>query len=182
MKELTQTHLKECLYYSPVSGYFTWRTRPVAHFKDYKAFGIWNKRFSGLRAGGTNKQSGYVSIHVDNKQYKAHRLAWLYVTGSWPENEIDHGNHIKNDNRWTNLSDVTRSGNQKNQLIGAANTSGFLGVGWSKERKKWYAHIRFNGGGKHLGYFKLKSRAISARIAGNLKYGFHENHGGVAPL
>lgn len=182
MKELTQDHLKECLYYSPISGVFTWRTRPVSHFKDYKAFGIWNKRFAGLLAGSTNKQSGYVSIHVDNKQYRAHRLVWLYMTGLWPENEIDHVNHEKDDNRWRNIRDVTRSTNQRNQLIGSVNTSGFLGVGWSVKRKKWYAHIRLDGTSKHLGYFKTRSKAINARIAANSEYGFHENHGSAAPL
>lgn len=54
---------------------------------------------------------------MGKKKYSflAHRLVWLYMTGKWPENQIDHDNGDATDNRWVNLDDVTRSKNGMNQ-------------------------------------------------------------------
>lgn len=92
---LTQERLQQLLRYSRRTGLFHWRA-------------------TGARAG-TITSNGYVRIGVDGKQYGAHRLAILYVTGSWPACEVDHRNGVKTDNRWRNLRDVSVSRNQHNR-------------------------------------------------------------------
>lgn len=62
-----------------------------------------------------NKKHGYIVIKFKHTWYAAGRIAWLYQTGSWPKNEIDHINKIKDDNRWCNLRDVTKQENLKNK-------------------------------------------------------------------
>lgn len=80
---LTQEQLKEILFYCPTSGQFTW----IKHNKytNIKSRGI---------AGHTHPNTGYVSITIDRKFNAAHRLAWLYMTGSYPEHCIDHINGL----------------------------------------------------------------------------------------
>jgi len=104
-----------------------------------------------------------------------HRLAWLYMTGEWPENQIDHINHIGTDNRWVNLRDTDE--NPMNRGMQGNNTSGFTGVSWHKYGKKWQAEMQVGGEHIHIGYFTNKQQAIDARKSANIEYGFHENHG-----
>jgi len=110
-QELTQEYLKECLDYNPDTGIFVWKTRPTEHFKTTKGARIFNSKFSGKIAGGFDIKN-YVVIGFLGEYYKAHRLAWLYFYGFMPENDIDHINGEKDDNRLANLRDATRSENR----------------------------------------------------------------------
>jgi len=106
----------------------------------------------GSVAGWPDKD-GYLKINIDGHGYMAHRLAWLYVYGSWPSSNLDHINQVKDDNRLVNLREVTVSQNQQNTPIRTNNKSGFRGVSFAKEIGRWRAGIRLNGKGYHLGYF-----------------------------
>lgn len=93
VEKLTQKYLKEILYYNPFTGIFIW--------KRYRS------RF--VKPGdiaGTKVKYGYIHIGIDGKIYKAHHLAWLYIHGYFPENQIRHINHIKDDNRIENLTAI----------------------------------------------------------------------------
>lgn len=139
----TAERVRELLRYDPESGVFTRRIRTSTN-------GTSNV---GDIAGGF-KGNGYVVIKIDGKQQQAHRLAWVYMTGEWPENDIDHINGVKTDNRWANLRAATRSENIINAGKPITNTSGFKGVSWHKGRgKKWKAQIQFKGKSFTLGYF-----------------------------
>ena len=164
MSKLTETELKEALHYSPDTGIFTRR-------KDGGGAKV------GDIAGCTNNVNGYIQIGVKGKLYLAHRLAWLYMTGEWPKDQIDHINRVRNDNRWENIRDVSRAGNRRNQKLDKRNTSGTCGVYWHKTERKWHAIIGVNGEPKHLGSFECKDDAISTRKAAEKEYGYHENHG-----
>ncbi len=156
MKEITQERLQELYNYEPVTGIFTCiRT-------DKQASSIHN---------------GYVRMTIDYKDYYAHRLAFLYVTGNFPVDTVDHINHNKSDNRWSNLRVVTHQENCKNTPLYSTNNSGTSGVYWHKRDKKWIACIYVNGKKKHLGCFDNKDDAIFSRKNANLAYGYHENHG-----
>lgn len=161
---LTQSKLKELLHYNPESGIFTWKVSLNRKIK------------IGSIAGTKNKYWGYIYIGLKQKKYRAHRLAWFYMTGRWPKG-IDHDNHIRDDNRWFNLKEATQSKNTKNQSLRKDNKSGFTGVCWCDKWKKWVAKINVNGKTKYLGNSDNLSEAIKIRKRANIKYGFHRNHG-----
>lgn len=149
---LTQERLKKLLEYDTETGQFMWRVFRASNAK------------TGDIAGSL-KVDGYVSLCVDGIQYQAHRLAWLYVYGSFPKFYIDHINGIKHDNRISNLREVDQSLNMRNTDISVANTSGCKGVSFSQRDKLWYSYIGIPGEKrrKYLGTFKDKMEAIKAR-------------------
>lgn len=172
----TQDYLKECFDYDKDSGKFIWKIRPENHFKTIKAFKIWNKTFPGKEAGSFNDSLGYITIGLRGKNWFAHRLAWVWMTGELPE-KIDHINHNGYDNRWSNLRNVTQKENTRNQTKNEKNTSGHNGVYWDKQTKKWRAKIKVDGKTICLGRFTDIEDALDARSYANIQYGFHELHG-----
>ena len=118
---ITQKELKDLLHYDPETGVFTW-------LKSGKG-----RKANGETRGLTN---GYFTIRINWRQYKAHRLAWLYVYGVWPKGQIDHINHNTTDNRIANLREVTNQENHRNMSLSKNNTSGVTGVYWGKQLEK----------------------------------------------
>lgn len=166
---ITQARLKELLHYNPDSGIFTWLASRRGRAK------------IGCEAGTIlqARRTYYRVIGIDGDLHKAHRLAWLYIHGQLPANQIDHedGNGLHN---WSsNLRDVTNRENQRNARLRSDNTSGTAGVYFVKGRSKWRAQIRTESGNKHLGLFTNIEDAISARQAADVEYGFHGNHGSI---
>lgn len=160
---ITQERLKKLLHYNPDTGIFT----------SLCARG----KIKSDDTLGWDSAAGYLGISIDYKFYMAHRLAWLYVYGDFPKKDIDHINHKKTDNRISNLRDVTKSQNLRNQKIRTDNTAGATGISWHKCAGKWRVYICVGGKQKHLGLFTDKDDAISARKAANKKYMYHINHG-----
>lgn len=118
-----------------------------------------------------------ISIHGMSKIYKSHRLAWLYVTGSFPTGVIDHADGNGLNNAFNNLSDVEQIKNCQNSRISIRNKSGFTGIRWRSNGNKYEACIRVNGKYIYGGRFSDIKEAIMARKKLNIKYGFHELHG-----
>lgn len=160
---LTQKQLKEVLHYDCDTGLFSWIVSKSGINKNSKTAG-WERL-------------GYTCITICGKDYRAHRLAWLYVYGEWPSEFIDHINKVRSDNRIANIRLATLKENSKNQSIPRHNTSGIMGVGWRESRNHWYAQIASDGKNIYLGSFNDKFEAICCRMSANNKYGFHENHG-----
>ena len=164
MKELTQSRLKELFKYNPETGLFTW-------VKETKL------RAKRGNIAGYVETTGYIRIWIDEKIHHAHRLAWLYMYGKFPKEQIDHINHERSDNRIINIREVTIRENGKNQSMSPRNTSGVVGVHWHKARKRWLARIKVDGKSYELGAFTEFSDAVNARKNAEVLYGFHENHG-----
>ena len=160
---LTQRRIKELLRYNKETGFFAWKIRRQGVTLGSKAGRVTSK--------------GYTEIMLSGESYGAHRLAFLYVEGAFPGNEVDHVNHDRSDNRWRNLRKITRDENHRNLSIFKNNTSGHQGVCWKKAALKYVARIHFSGVAKHLGYYPEIEDAIQARKEAEIKYGFHENHG-----
>lgn len=162
MNMLTQQRLKELIQYDPVTGKFYRPTKSGA-------------KECGTASTHSNKQ--YLRIWVAGKLYYAHRLAWLYMTGAFPKDQIDHidGNGLNN--VFTNLRDVTCQVNNKNRRLSSNNSSGITGVHWCEERQKWVSQIKHFGKIKHLGRFNEIEDAKGAREQACEELGFHENHG-----
>lgn len=103
-------------------------------------------------AGSVDKINGYVRTIIKRKKYQAHRLIYIYHNGDIPNGmQIDHINQIKDDNKIENLRLATISQNNSNRPKHKNNTSGFKGVCWNKQHKKWIAHIKYNNKKIHLG-------------------------------
>lgn len=148
---LTLVQLKEFLDYNPDTGVFVWRVSRGMRF------------IAGTQAGHLN-QNGYVHIIVKYRQYKAHRLAWFYMYGVWPPEQIDHINGVSSDNRISNLRLATQSQNKINSGIQRNNTSGFKGVRPHRPNGKWQARIGDNGKRLSLGYYSTAAEAHEAYL------------------
>lgn len=143
---LTAEKVRELLDYDPETGVFTWRVAK-------------GRKSKGMPAGCIDHY-GYVQIGIDGTRYKGHRIAWLIVTGAWPNDEIDHVNGVKNDNRLENLREANRFTNMQNLLRPMeGNTSKLLGVCWDTARQSFIAQIRVKGKNKFLGRFADPSEA-----------------------
>jgi len=124
---------------------------------------------------GFKTDRGYMKCKILGKRYLIHRVVWLYMTGEFPSNQIDHINHDRSDNRWCNLRTATGSQNQHNRRLSKNNKSGVNGVFASGDR--WIAQVKHCNKVIKLGIFTTKEDAIKARHAADIKYGFHRNHG-----
>lgn len=119
----------------------------------------------GSVAGNINA-NGYRYISLRSKRYLAHRLAWFYVNGVWPENDIDHSDGNRDNNSFSNLREATRSQNLANTKHRGGDAP--KGVHFMKNRGTWNAKI----GNKHIGAFKTKEEAAEAyRVAATNKFG-----------
>ena len=122
--------------------------------------------------------NGYLRAGYKSKGYYVHRIAWLWMTGTWPDGDTDHINHKKDDNRWSNLREVTHRVNHQNMKRHSDNTTGVTGVRWSKRRGKWESYIQAEEKYVGLYYGDDFFDAVAARKSAEIRYGFHPNHGG----
>lgn len=126
---------------------------------------------AGAVVGCLNKADGYLKVTVFNKRYQAHRIIYLMMTGTLPD-EIDHINGVRNDNRWCNLRVACRIDNARNTTKPKTNTSGHKGVTWRKRDRKWCAQIQVNGKGVFLGNFEdIEIAALVASEARDKYFG-----------
>lgn len=169
--------VRELLDYDPQTGAFTWKERDVKFFSDDVARRKWNTRFKGKPALCTLSHNGYMYGAIFGENWSTHRIAWLHHHGEVPR-EVDHINGDRTDNRIANLREVSREENCRNSAKGSKNTSGHIGISWSKGMKAWDVRIRK----ERLGHFKNFDEAVAARKAAEARLGFHPNHGRVAAL
>lgn len=175
---ITLDEVKTLLDYDLATGVFTWKERDRSFFTRDNQWRNWNARYPGTVAGSVGRK-GYRTIAVLDSLHKAHRLAWLYVYGEWPSDQIDHINGDPDDNRIRNLRLVTNAENSRNTTIPKNNSTGRIGVSpyFFNGRSKYLARIRVAGKLKHLGYFETVEEASAARQRAEEEYGFHPNHG-----
>lgn len=169
---LTAAEVRELLDYNPETGVLTWRSRDRSWFTHDRSYNVWNAQFAGTTAGSVSGE-GYLAIKLLTRGYKAHRVIWLWMTGAFPSGQIDHIDHDRLNNRWTNLRNVSAADNSRNHTRHRTNTSGIPGVGWLARNRKWMARV----GDEYLGVFDTFDEAVKVRRAAELAAGYHKNHG-----
>jgi hypothetical protein len=153
---LTHARLLEIVHYDPETGVFT--------------------RLTGVGSPINVKpnQDGYLRAKIDGRTYMLHRIAWFYVTGEWPEQEIDHRNARPADNRFKNLREATASQNNANRRR-YMNSIGFRGV------RPWGRKYIAKAGKTYLGLFTTPEAAHAAYVeAAQAMYGEFAEH--LSPL
>lgn len=120
---------------------------------------------------------GYVCLTINGGSYAAHRIAMVLMGVDPGQNQIDHINHNKSDNRIKNLRVVTHLVNSRNMPLAKNSKTGFTGVLWRSCAGRFRSHIMINNKEVHLGYSKTLIDAVILRMKANIKYGFHTNHG-----
>ena len=149
MNELTAQRLRELLHYDPETGLLTRKTTRGG-------------QPTGAIAGNVCTD-GRVQVYIDGRNFKAHRLIWLWVTGQWPVNDVDHKDGIPSNNRWANLRDVPHAVNLQNRQRAPKHSStGLLGV--TKNRGGFGAQIKINGKRVWLGTFDTPEEAHRVAI------------------
>jgi len=146
--------LHEWLIYDPTSGILTWRKRGIPK---------WDAKWAG-RIAGSLHSTGHWRVTVAYRRYYAHRIAWAMTHGKWPEQQVDHRDGDRLNNRICNLRLATNGENQQNVAIKKSNKSGFVGVVWFKPKQRWRAEIRANNRAYHLGYFDDPESAHAAYV------------------
>ncbi len=142
--------------YNKKTGFFTWRVQKRSRGGLTKI---------GQRVGCLTS-NGYLRTTLYGKCYSVHRLIWLYVTGSWTKQDIDHKNGIKDDNRWLNLREAPRSINQENfRKAFVTNKSKLIGAWRSSNGRRWRSIIQVKRKRIFLGYFDSAMEAHLAYIA-----------------
>ena len=145
---ITQEKVRSLLYLNDSTGEFFWAAaRSNRHPKDAKA--------------GSVTSQGYVRINLLKRPVLAHRLAWLYVYGKWPDGELDHINGDPADNRICNLREVSHAKNMQNIHKKSNTVSGIKGVSLFRGLQ-WKAQITHQYKATHLGYFATKEEAALA--------------------
>lgn len=157
---ITAEELRQRLDYNPETGIFTWKTLPA------------NSTAASIGgAAGCLWGAGYRMIVMKPKRYLAHRLAWLYVYGKWPDKYLDHINRDPSDNRIANLREATT---RENQLNTAPGKSGVKGVAWHKQHQKWSTQLWVEGRRIFLGLYDNVADAAAhytwARISYDRSY------------
>ncbi|NQY60806.1 HNH endonuclease [Cognatishimia sp.] len=163
----TVEELKRFFEYDPIKGQLFWKPRGDKSF---------DAQYGGKPAF-TCASNGYLEGALLGEKMKAHRVIWAINHGYWPTTEIDHINHVRSDNRISNLREVSHRENSINRGFNKSNTSGHSGICWCKTQSKWKVQLTVFGKKKTVGRFQDLPEAISARNAAYAMAGYHKNHG-----
>lgn len=158
---LTVARLREVLHYDPETGIFTRKVRTAQRHQ------VGDRADFIVTSGG---QKGYYRVTVDSVRYMAHRLAWFYVHGAWPVEDIDHWDGDRGNNRIGNLRDVTNQINRENMRKARKdNKSGFLGV-TTHAPGVYRASVHKDGKRIHIGLYDNPEEAHEAYLVAKRKH------------
>lgn len=182
--DITPELCRQMLRYEPETGKLFWLPRPISMFTPTVCVhgvreaswsaGRWNTRYANKPAFTSVDNVGYLSGRILNVTFRAHRIVWAIVHGSWPD-IVDHIDGDALNNRITNLRNVDSLGNGKNSARPLHNQSGHIGI--YRRFNNWIAQINFGGKTYRIGSYDDIKDAVAARKAEERRLGFHENHG-----
>ena len=152
--ELTFKRLHELLRYDPLTGKFWWRKTQS------------NRAVAGSEAGSLRGR-GDVGIRIDGVEYKAHRLAWFYVSGRWPPDQIDHQDREPSHNWWTNLRLADNSQNNANRPGREGTATGVKNVSFYPRKSKANPYVAYGSRNQkriYIGAFPTLEAASEAAL------------------
>ena len=155
-ESLSHQDLLNLLFYNQDSGLFYWKES--------------RKRVKCGDVAGGIKKNGYVYLMVNGRSYRAHRLAWFYIYGVFPVDQIDHINRNRQDNRIENLRLADSFVNARNKGVSKNNSSGFRGICWDSKNLKWKVKITVSGQDIAVGRFKEIQEAVLARKNAEIQF------------
>ena len=161
---LSHEELLRIMHYDLETGVFRWRVGRGGNIR------------AGMVAGTLCR--GYVQLCFFKRTFAAHRVAWFYVHGKWPEKVLDHINMVRSDNRFVNLREVTRQQNNRNVGLKSHNKTGFKGVCRSPSGRNFRAYITVDYKTHYLGSFKTAHEAQAAYAAASLQH--HKDFGRIS--
>jgi hypothetical protein len=168
---IAQSRLKQAISYDSFSG-------------EFKRISNQSGPIEPIKCGSVHTGShGYkcLVICIDGRRYKASRLAWLFVTGSFPDDQIDHIDGDSLNNAFINLRQATTQENSKNRRIYKNNSSGIAGISWVKRLNKWQSRISIDSRVVHIGVFDTLIDAVCSRKRAERINNYHKNHGSAIP-
>lgn len=129
----------------------------------------WNAEWAG-KPTASRAHKGYLRVHLTfddggSHNVAAHRIVFALTHGYWPPDEIDHRNGVRSENKIVNLREATHAENGQNRKRRSDNTSGYPGVSWSKEDRKWRAMIMVSERAVYLGHFDTPEQAFARYLA-----------------
>lgn len=145
---ITPEEVQLMLDYDPTSGHFTWKIK-----RRGKNIGV---------PAGYLEKTGYRRIRIYGKPYNAHRLAWLYTHGKWPQGVIDHIDGNRDNNRINNLREATLTQNQYNRRVKCTSSTGRKGVSLARREGRYQSQITIGGVKKFIGYFDTIEEGVCA--------------------
>ena len=142
----------------------------------------WGKNQQKDEIATTNTSEGYLVVneYIDGKQINiyAHRLAVLLHTGDDPgDQEVNHRNQDKTDNRIQNLEVLDRADHARKQPKLKTCTSGVTGVSWHNLTQKWQTYIGTGKNQRITKYFPDFFEACCYRKSMENKLGYFPEHG-----
>lgn len=147
--DLAPEYVREILDYDPITGLLRWK-KSLA------------RRIKVGDVAGSSQLKGRIKLGIANKDYMAHRLIWVWMTGKWPASEVDHIDMDCANNRWNNLREATPAQNHQNKKRMSNNTSGYKGVHFDKRRRIWISYIKVAKKRISLGDFNSAEEAYAA--------------------
>jgi len=169
-KSVTPELLAKLLRYDPDTGKLYWLPRSLEFFHDSggrytpeRAKKIFDTTFAYKEALTARNPAGYARGNLFGRNVMAHRAAFCLMTGSWPKQQVDHINGLRDDNRWVNLREANNRQNQQNKASAKGSSSKYVGVAFCKRSLRWSAYICPDGTKIHLGNFRSEELAARAR-------------------
>lgn len=171
-------YLNECFNYDPDTGVLSWKVRPAHHFMKPGRDIMFNNTYAGKNCTTVSNTTGYVQVAISvngkKEKYRAHRVIHKLMTGLDPD-EIDHVNHIRDDNRWVNLREVSSTQNKQNLSMHLDNIAGYKGVTFHPPTQKYMVRIQVNKKPIYIGLYVTAELAHEAYLAASKQH-FGEFH------
>lgn len=165
-EDLTQDLIAKVLRYDSTTGVLFWTTN--VHSK---------RAIPNSRAGSLVRTTGYRNITLFGRSYLEHHLIWFICKGVWPNGQLDHIDQVRDNNRISNLREVTVSENARNRSRRKNTTTGEAGIWYNRKTRKYVAEITLNGKKVYQKSFDDPDEAVRERKIQSIQLGFHENHG-----